>query len=82
MALTLKVTNDRVEELPFSVYRKSGNDPDAQARFIAHFAINENGEYMTVDEAFVELDSLSMREVNDIIQDLKLATDEAAAPKA
>lgn len=82
MALTLKVNEQRVQELPFEVYRKSGSDPDAQARFIAHFAVHDSGEYLTPAEAMAELDKLSMGEVNDLVVGLRQAADEVAAPKA
>ena len=79
--ITLKVTEQRVEEIPFSVYRQVGKDPDAQARFIAHFAINDSGDYMTMDEALKEMDQLTLGEIVELSEQIRTRADEIAAPK-
>jgi hypothetical protein len=83
MPLTLKVSEERLNSLPFEVYRKSGQDPDSQARFIAHFAIDEeSGDYLTKEQALAKMDEMTLGEVSRTVEELRSLADETAAPKA
>jgi hypothetical protein len=83
MPLTLKVSEERLDSLSFEVYRKSGQDPDCQARFIAHFAIDEeSGEYLTKEQALARMDEMSLGEVSRTVEQLRNLAEETAAPKA
>lgn len=79
--VTLKVNAERLEELPFDVYRKSNTDPMAQARMVAHFMVDEDGKYMEEAEAIDGLDALTLGEVRDTVAQLREMADEEAAPK-
>lgn len=81
--LTLKVTEERVNEMPFSIYRQVGKDPDYMARFIAHFAYDEpKAKYLSTKEALAQMDELTLGEIGELVETIRGQADEVVAPKA
>lgn len=81
--LTLKVTEERVNQMPFNIYRQVAKDPDYMARFIAHFAYDEaKGEYLSTEEALNRMDVLTLGEIGELVETIRGQADEAVAPKA
>ena len=80
--ITLKVTTERVEEMPFKVYRQVSKDPDCMAKFIAHFAYDEQSNtFLETGEAMDLLDELTMREIGELVETIRYQADEVVAPK-
>lgn len=94
MDIVFKVTDQRTELLPMGVFRQLDTHPRAQLYFVAHYLVNENGDYLIqydpetgqyadgVDDAWAILDPLPIRQIVDLVAELQGNVEMAAVPKA
>lgn len=81
--LNIIVTQDRVRDMDLETfYYIDSNSPKATVDFVAHFLCDDKDEYLEKEVAVKQLIvGRKIRDVEDIMEDLKTAMEEMAVPK-
>lgn len=82
--LNLVVTEERVKDMDLETfYYIDANSPKATVDFVAHFVCDDKDEFLEKDEAVKRvIIGRKIRDVEEIMDDLKTAMEEMAVPKA
>ena len=80
--LNLLVTEERIKDMPLETfYNIDGGTPKSSVDFVVHFVSGEDGEYLEPEEALkVVLTDRTIRDIEEIMEQLKEAMEEMAVP--
>lgn len=82
-AVRFKVTATRVEEMEFGLILDVTSDKVdniAAAKFLAHFTVDEQGDYMEPDAAMATIRRLKVGQLNETVAQLVNEMQEQAVP--
>ncbi len=81
--LNIQVSEDRIKDMDLETfYHIDSNSPTAMIDFVAHFVVGENGSYLEKDAAVLQvLTGRKVKDIEQIMEDLKEAMDLMAVPK-
>lgn len=82
--LNLHVTEERIKDMPLETfYNLDGSSPRATVDFVTHFVVDEKNEFLEKSEALkLVLAGRTIKDVEEIMEQLKEAMEEMAVPKA
>lgn len=81
--LNLVVTEERIKDMPLETFYNIGNEsPKATVDFVVHFVADESGNYLEHEDALkLVVTGRKIRDVEEIMEQLKEAMEEMAVPK-
>lgn len=83
LEIRLRVTDyeEQISGLSGKEYRTMGSNPESQIKFLACFMVDENGRFMSTEQAIEILDELTYGDIADAYEELQEAIREAVVPK-
>jgi len=81
--LNLLVTEERIKDMPLETfYNIEGGTPKSSVDFVVHFVSDEDGNYLSEEDALkVVLSGRTIRDIEEVMEQLKEAMEEMAVPK-
>lgn len=79
--ITFRATPERFQGLKIGVQRKLGQDFGANVRYLAHFMVDEDGEWLDEDDALAILDEHTRGELGEMYDQLNTAIEDGIVPK-
>jgi len=81
VTIRVHATPERLEGMSNRTLRLLQKSPEAMYDYVAHFMIDDNGDYLDKDDALQILDDLTLADMKEAGAAVEQAIREAAAPK-
>jgi uncharacterized protein YutE (UPF0331/DUF86 family) len=82
LTIHIHATPERLEGMSNRTLRLLQKSPEAMYDYVAHFMVDENGDYLDYEEAIDILDDLTLADMKEAGAAVEQAIREAAAPKS
>lgn len=81
LEIRFSVTEDRLRGMKAGIWRRAEQSATAQFELVAQFMVDENGVYLSQDDAYAILDDLTLDDLGEVFQALYKAMTDAVVPK-